>query len=74
MLTRTTQTSPTLNQILERLSITEGSYYQSYRTASPEDYKLLLEEALKGRLDGVVSVGRSGIYLNELLITPPADA
>ena len=74
MLTRTTQTNPALDQVLERLSISEEPYYQSYKTSSPEDYKLLLEEALKGRLDGVVSVGRSGIYLNKLLITPPTDA
>ena len=74
MLTRTTQTDSTLNEILEGLSISEELNHQSYRTSSPEDYKLLVREALNGRLDGVVSVGRSGIYLNELLITPPADA
>ena len=74
MLTRTAQSSPALSQILERLSISEEPYYQSYKTSSPEDYKLLVEEALNGRLDGVVSVGRSGIYFNKLLITPPTDA
>ena len=73
MLTRTTETKA-LNEILESLSITEESYHQAYRTSSPEDYRLLVREALNGRLEGVVSVGRSGIYLNELLITPPADA
>ena len=73
MLTRTTE-KMTLNEILESLSITEEPYYQSYKTTSSEDYKFLVREALSGRLDGVVSVGRSGIYLNELLITPPADA
>ena len=70
---RRTQSNPPLNQILERLSISEEPYYQSYRTSSPEDYKVLVEQALNGRLDGVVSVGRSGIYFNEILITPPAD-
>ena len=74
MLTRTSETKTALNEILESLSITDEPYYQSYRTSSPEDYKILLREALNGRLDGVVSVGRSGIYLNELLITPPRDA
>jgi hypothetical protein len=74
MLTRTTETKTALNEILESLSITEEPYYQSYKTTSPEDYKFLVREALNGRLDGVVSVGRSGIYLNELLITPPTDA
>lgn len=71
--TRRTQSSPPLNQILERLSISEEPYYQSYKTSSPEDYKLLVQQALNGRLDGVVSVGRSGIYFNELLITPPTE-
>jgi hypothetical protein len=74
MLTRTSQNSPDLKTILESLSITEDSSNQFYQTSSPEDYRLLVREALNGRLDGVVSVGRSGIYLNELLITPPADA
>jgi hypothetical protein len=74
MLTRTTETKMTLNEILEGLSITEEPYKQSNKTSSPEDYKFLVQEALNGRLDGVVSVGRSGIYLNELLITPPTDA
>ena len=74
MLTRPTETKMTLNEILEGLSITEEPYNQSYKTSSPEDYKFLVQEALNGRLDGVVSVGRSGIYLNELLITPPTDA
>ncbi|HJS50524.1 MAG TPA: hypothetical protein VJ781_01370 [Pyrinomonadaceae bacterium] len=74
MLTRTTQTNPALNEILESLSMCEEPYFQAYRTSSPEDYRLLVEEALKGRLDGVVSVGRSGIYFNKLLITPPTDA
>ena len=73
MLTRTTETKA-LNEILESLSISEESYNLAYRTSSPEDYRLLVREALNGRLDGIVSVGRSGIYLNELLITPPADA
>jgi hypothetical protein len=62
-----------LAQILEQLSISEEPYYQSYRTSSREDYMLLVEHALNGRLDDVVSVGRSGIYFNQVLITPPAD-
>ena len=70
---RRTQFRPAPAQILERLSISEEPYYQSYKTSSQEDYKVLVEQALNGRLDGVVSVGRSGIYLNEMLITPPAD-
>lgn len=72
--TRTDQSRAAVNQILEHLSISEEPYYQSYRTSSTEDYKLLVEEALNGRLDGMVSVGRSGIYFNELLIAPPTDA
>ena len=73
MLTRTTETKMVLNEILESLSIAEEPHNQYYKTSSAEDYKLLVREALNGRLDGVVSVGRSGIYLNELLITPPTD-
>ena len=72
--TRRNQFGLGLAQILERLSISEEPYYQSYKTSSPEDYKVLVEQALNGRLDGVVSVGRSGIYFNQLLITPPSDA
>jgi len=71
---RTTQSRAAVNRILEHLSISEEPYYQSYRTSSTEDYKFLVEEALKGQLDGMVSVGRSGIYFNELLIAPPTDA
>ena len=70
----TIRSNPPLERILERLAISDEPYCQSYRTSSKEDYKLIVEEALNGRLDGIVSVGRSGIYLNELLISPPADA
>jgi hypothetical protein len=74
MLTGNTgQTDPALNKILESLSISDEPYNQLYRTSSQEDYRRLVQEALNGRLDGVVSVGRSGIYLNELLIAPPSN-
>jgi hypothetical protein len=69
----TAQTDPTLYKILESLSISDEPYNQAYRTSSQEDYRRLVQEALNGHLDGVVSVGRSGIYLNELLITPPTN-
>jgi hypothetical protein len=70
---RRTQSGPQLDQILKSLSISEEPFFQSYRTSSLEDYKVLVEQALNGQLEGIVTVGRSGIYLNDALISPPAD-
>ena len=74
MLTRNTaKTDPALKEILQSLSISQEPYNESYITSSHEDYKRLVQEALNGRLDGVVSVGRSGIYFNQHLIAPPTN-
>ena len=74
MLTNTNNEEGSLNGILEKLAVKEEPFEVSYVTPTREDYLELLDAALNGRLDGVVSVGRSGIYLNKCLIHPPADA
>jgi hypothetical protein len=74
MQTNTANSSASLNGILEKLSVREDRYETLYETVSYEDYTTLLRAALNGKLDGIVSVGRSGIYLNNQLISPPRDA
>ena len=74
MRTNTTNSTGSLNGILETLSVREEPYDTLYETGSHEDYVTLLRAALDGKLEGVVSVGRSGIYLNKQLISPPRDA
>jgi len=52
-----------ISEIVENLSFKEDRYEPTYRTASEEQYRTLIHAALNGRLEGVVSVGRSGIFL-----------
>ena len=74
MLTKTTNDNVSLNRLLEKLAIKDERFEVSYETPTRADYVALVDAALSGKLDGVVSVGRSGIYLNKCLIHPPADA
>lgn len=74
MLTRTTNDNVSLDGLLKKLALTEERFETSYETPNREDYMTIVNAALNGKLDGVVSVGRSGIYLNKCLIHPPADA
>ena len=62
------------SELLERLSVRNDQFYTFYETQTREDYQTLVDAALAGKLDGIVSVGRSGIYLNKCLIHPPTDA
>ena len=74
MLVRTKAENASLEGLLEKLTVENERNETSYVTPNREDYFELLNAALNGKLDGVVSVGRSGIYLNKCLIHPPADA
>ena len=74
MLVRTKEENASLKGLLEKLTIENERNETSYVTPNREDYFELLNAALNGKLDGVVSVGRSGIYLNKCLIHPPSDA
>ena len=62
------------SELFERLSVRNDEFDTFYETRSREDYQTLVDAALAGKLDGIVSVGRSGIYLNKCLIHPPTDA
>jgi len=62
------------SDLFERLSVKNDRFDTSYETSSREDYLKLIDAALAGKLDGLVSVGRSGVYLNNCLIHPPTDA
>ena len=62
------------SDLFERLSVKNDRFDTFYETSSREDYLKLIDAALNGKLDGIVSVGRSGIYLNKCLIHPPTDA
>ena len=61
------------SELLERLSVRNDQFDTFYETPTREDYKTLVDAALAGKLEGIVSVGRSGIYLNKCLIHPPTD-
>ena len=62
------------SELLERLLIRNDQFDTFYETSTREDYQTLVDAALAGKLDGIVSVGRSGIYLNKCLIHPPTEA
>ena len=62
------------SEILERLTVRNDQFDTFYEASSREDYQTLVDAALAGKLDGIVSVGRSGIYLNKCLIHPPSEA
>ena len=61
-------------ELFERLSVRNDQFDTFYETRTREDYQTLVDAALTGKLEGIVSVGRSGIYLNKCLIHPPTDA
>jgi len=73
MFTSREESSTSFSGIIDALSVVEVYPDTFYVASSPEDYRRLVRAALDGELDGVVSVGRSGIYLNRLLINPPGD-
>lgn len=62
------------SDLLERLSVRNDQFDTFYETQTRDEYHTLVNAALDGKLDGIVSVGRSGIYLNKCLIHPPAEA
>jgi hypothetical protein len=61
------------SELLERLSVRNDEFDTFYETPTREDYQTLVDAALAGKLDGIISVGRSGIYLNKCLIHPPTE-
>jgi len=63
----------TLNEILESLSVKEEPYDTFYQTRSREDYDMLLDAALNGSLEGVISVGHAAIYRDKLRVNPPSE-
>jgi hypothetical protein len=62
------------SELLERLSVRNDQFDTFYETRTSEDYHALVNAALAGKLEGIVSVGRSGIYLNKCLIHPPSES
>jgi hypothetical protein len=63
-----------LDGILESLSIKEEPHGSFYQTRSREDYEKLLHAALSGEIqDDQISVGRSGIYINKIRVSPPSE-
>ena len=61
------------SELLERLTVRNDQFDTFYEASTREDYQTLVDAALAGKLDGIISVGRSGIYLNKCLIHPPTD-
>jgi hypothetical protein len=61
------------SELLERLIVRNDQFDTFYETKTRKDYQTLVDAALEGKLDGIVSVGRSGIYLNKCLIHPPTE-
>ena len=73
MLDNLNKPNRTLNEILDSLSVKEETYDTFYQTRSREDYDTLLEAALRGNLEGVISVGHAAIYRDKLRVTPPSE-
>lgn len=73
MLTGAKKAKSSVDGIIGRLSVKNDQFNTFYETPTREEYFALVDAALEGRLDGVVSVGRSGVYFNECLIHPPAE-
>lgn len=73
MLNASNKTNRTLSEILDSLSVKEETYDTFYQTLSREDYDRLLDAALAGDLEGVISVGHSAIYRDKLRVTPPSE-
>ena len=61
------------SELLERLTVRNDQFDTFYEASTREDYQALVDAALAGKLDGIISVGRSGIYLNKCLIHPPSE-
>ena len=72
MLDNSNKSNKTLNEIIESLMVKEEPYDTIYQTRSREDYDRLLDAALNGNLEGLISVGHSAIYRNKLRVTPPS--
>jgi hypothetical protein len=62
-----------LNDIIESLSVKEEPYDTFYQTRSREDYDMLLDAALNGTLEGVITVGHTAIYRDKLRVNPPSE-
>jgi hypothetical protein len=73
MLENSNKPNRTLNEILESLLVKEESYDTHYQTRTREDYDRLVDAALNGNLEGVISVGHSAIYRDKLRVTPPSE-
>ena len=59
--------------ILEKLVVHEDEWNTKLVTKTHEEYSLLLRSALDGFLDDRVVVGRSGIFVNNLRVSPPTE-
>ena len=73
MFDRVIESEKSLVEIIESLSIKEEAYDTFYQTRSREDYDRLLDAALSGSLEGVISVGHSAIYRDKLRVAPPSE-
>jgi hypothetical protein len=73
MLENSNKPNRPLNEILESLLVKEESYDTHYQTRTREDYDRLVDAALNGNLEGVISVGHSAIYRDKLRVTPPSE-
>ena len=60
-------------ELLERLTVRNDQFDMFYEASTRADYQTLVDAALAGKLDGIITVGRSGIYLNKCLIHPPSE-
>ena len=74
MLTGVKKAKASIDGIIGRLAVKQDQFNTFYETPTREEYFTLVDAALDGQLDGVVSVGRSGVYFKECLISPPAEA
>jgi hypothetical protein len=59
--------------ILEKLVIHEDEWNKKLVTKTHEEYSVLLRSALSGIIDDRVVVGRSGIFVNNLRVSPPPE-
>ena len=75
MLENSNRSDRSLSGILKSLSFMEEASGAFYQTRSREDYETLLRAALSGEIqDEHLSVGRSGIYLNQFRVNPPSES
>ena len=73
MLDNSNKPDKTLDEIVESLLVKEEQYDTIYQTRSREDYDRLLEAALGGNLEGVISVGHTAIYRDNFRVSPPLE-